>query len=111
MLRLLRRETSYKTDLSSIRWITVTSGSQKFRALAFWAAPRADGYYVKLSLEEQAIRLSRAAGHVGTGAEYLHNTIVKLEEFGIHDSYLWRLQKLVADEIRRMHQQVRGFPL
>ncbi len=111
MLRLLRRETSYKTDLSSIRWITVTSGSQKFRALAFWAAPRADGYYVKLSLEEQAIRLARAAGHVGTGAEYLHNTIVKLGELGIHDSYLWRLQKLVADEIRRMHQQVRGFPL
>ena len=51
---------------------------------------------------EQAQRPARAAGHIGTSAEYLHNTIVKLEEFGIHDSYLWRLQKLVADEIKRM---------
>ena len=102
MLRLLRREASYKEDLPSIRWIDVQAESQKFRALTFWAAPRSKGYYVDLSLEEQAQRLARAAGHVGTCAEYLHNTIVKLEEFGIHDSYLWRLQKLVADEIRRM---------
>ena len=102
MLRLLRRETSYKEDLPSIRWIDVQAESHKFRALTFWAAPRAKGYYVNLSLAEQAQRLARAAGHIGTSAEYLHNTIVKLEEFGIHDSYLWRLQKLVADEIRRM---------
>lgn len=101
MLRLLRREASYKEDLPSIRWIDVQAGSQKFRALTFWAAPRARGYYIDLSLEEQAQRLARAAGHLGTSAEYLHNTIVKLEEFGIHDSYLWRLQKLVADEIKR----------
>ena len=103
MLRLLRREASYKEDLPSIRWIDVQAGSQKFRALTFWAAPRAKGYYVNLPLEEQAQRLARAAGHLGTCTEYLHNTIVKLEEFGIHDSYLWRLQELVAEEIRRMH--------
>ena len=83
----------------------VWRGSDKWRALAFWAAPRADGYYLNLPIEEQAIRLARAAGHVGTCAEYLHNTVAKLEEHGIHDSYLWRLQKLVADEIRRMHPQ------
>jgi cation transport protein ChaC len=103
MLRLLRREASYKEDLSSFRWIDVHDGKQKFRALTFWAAPRSPGYYVNLPIEEQAQRLARAAGHLGTSAEYLHNTIVKLEEFGIHDSYLWRLQELVAGEIRRMH--------
>jgi glutathione-specific gamma-glutamylcyclotransferase len=103
MLRLLRREASYKEDLPSFRWIDVHDGKQKFRALTFWAAPRSPGYYINLPIEEQAQRLARAAGHLGTSAEYLHNTIVKLEEFGIHDSYLWRLQKLVADEIRRMH--------
>ena len=103
MLRLLRREASYKEDLSSFRWIDVHDGKQKFRALTFWAAPRSPGYYVNLPIEEQAQRLARAAGHLGTSAEYLHNTIVKLEEFGIHDSYLWRLQELVAEEIRRMH--------
>jgi cation transport protein ChaC len=103
MLRLLRREASYKDDLSSIRWIDVQTGGQKFRVLTFWAAPPAKGYYIDLSLEEQAQRLTRAAGHLGTSAEYLHNTIVKLEEFGIHDSYLWPLQKLVAEEIKQMH--------
>ena len=103
MLRLLRREASYKDDLPSIRWIEVQTGAKKFRALTFWAAPRSKGYYIDLPLEEQAQRLARAAGHLGTSAEYLHNTIVKLEEFGIHNSYLWRLQKLVAEEIERMH--------
>lgn len=101
--QLLRRETSYKEDLPSIRWIDVREGNRKLRALTFWAAPRSDGYYIKLPIEEPAIRLARAAGHVGTGAEYLHNTIVKLHEFGIHDAYLWRLQELVAAEIKRMH--------
>ena len=102
MLRLLRREASYKEDLPSFRWIDVQTGGKKLCALTFWAAPRAKGYYIDLSLEEQAQRLTRAAGHLGTSAEYLHNTIVKLEEFGIHESYLWQLQKLVADEIKRM---------
>ena len=33
------------------------------------------------------------------GAEYLLNTVSHLEQRGIHDSRLWRLQQLVADEI------------
>jgi len=103
MERLLRRESSYRQDLACFRWIDVGDGRDKWRALAFWTAPRADGYYLNLPIEDQAIRLARAAGHIGTGAEYLFNTVAKLEEHGIHDSYLWRLQKLVADEIRRMH--------
>ena len=103
MLRLLRREASYKEDLPSFRWIDVQSGSHKFRALTFWAAPRSKGNYVDLPLEEQAERLVRAAGHLGTSTEYIYNTIVKLEKFGIHDSYLWRQQELVAGEIMRMH--------
>lgn len=72
MLRLLRREASYKEDLLSFRWIDVQSGSHKFRPLTFWAAPRSKGYYVDLPLEEQAQRLARAAGHLGTSAEYLY---------------------------------------
>jgi cation transport protein ChaC len=108
MERLLRRESSYKEDLSCFRWIDVWDGDRKLRAMVFWAAPRADGYYLSLPIEEQAIRLARAAGHVGTCAEYLYNTIAKLEEHGIHDTYLWRLQKLVAAEIRRMHPGIAG---
>jgi cation transport regulator ChaC len=46
--------------------------------------------------------LARACGHIGSGAEYLFQTVSKLEEFGIRDRNLWRLQQLVADEIRSM---------
>lgn len=103
MERLLRREASYHEDLHAFRWLDVATGGDKLRALTFWAAPRAKGYYLNLPIEEQAAKLARAAGHLGTSAEYLYNTISKLEEHGIHDAYLWRLQKLVAAEIRRMH--------
>lgn len=98
ILRLLRRETTHREGLQSVRWIGVRAGQQSFRALTFWVRPH-DERYINLSLNDQAHRLARAAGHFGTGAEYLHNTVVKLEELGIHDRYLWQLQKLVAAEI------------
>ncbi|MGL4488534.1 MAG: gamma-glutamylcyclotransferase [Rhizobiaceae bacterium] len=97
-VRLLRRETTYKEGLLSMRWVNTSLGTRKLRALTFWARP-SDDRYIALPIEQQAHRLARAAGHFGTGAEYLHNTVVKLEELGIHDRYLWRLQKLVAEEI------------
>ena len=43
-----------------------------------------------------------AAGFAGSGAAYLHFTVMKLEELGIHDTYLWELQHLVAAEIRQL---------
>ena len=46
--------------------------------------------------------LARAAGWGGSGAAYLHSTVMKLEELGIHDTYLWELQHLVAAEIRQL---------
>ena len=49
---------------------------------------------------EVAAVLSGACGHWGSGAEYLHNTVLHLEEHGIHDSNLWHLQTLVAERIR-----------
>jgi glutathione-specific gamma-glutamylcyclotransferase len=98
MLRLSRRETTHKEGLQSVRWITVRAGKHRIRALTFWVRPH-DERYINLPLNDQAHRLARAAGHFGTGAEYLHNTVVKLEELGIHDQYLWQLQKLVAKEI------------
>jgi cation transport protein ChaC len=101
ILRLLRRETTYKEGLASVRWINLKAEPETIRALTFWARPSSDRY-VCLPIKEQAHRLARAAGHFGTGAEYLYNTIVKLEGLGIHDTYLWQLQKLVAEEIRAL---------
>ena len=55
-----------------------------------------------LPLEQVAHILARACGHWGSGAQYLHQTVSKLEEFGIHDENLWKLQELVAEEIRSL---------
>jgi glutathione-specific gamma-glutamylcyclotransferase len=99
MVRLLDREVSHDADLRRVRWLTVRAEGQSFRALAFFAGPTGDPYFLHLPIEAQAARLARAVGHVGSGAEYLRNTVLHLEEIGIRDDYLWRLQELVAAEI------------
>jgi cation transport protein ChaC len=100
--KLLRREVDHRRDLGTLRWITVTADIGKLRALAFYAGPRASYYTGKLPSGDVAKTLARAAGHWGSGASYLFHTIVKLAEFGIHDSHLWHLQDLVAGEIRKL---------
>ncbi len=99
MLRLLDREISHPEDIPWLRWLTVRANGEAFRALAFYCAPKNDDYVVDLTVDEQAARLARAVGHVGSCAEYLRNTVEHLEELGIRDSYLWELQALVAAEI------------
>lgn len=99
MLRLLEREVSYHEDLSLVRWLTVRSDAGPIRALTFYAGRPDDPYFLPLPLDEQARRLARAVGHVGSCAEYLRNTVLHLEEMGIRDRYLWRLQHMVAAEI------------
>ena len=56
-------------------------------------------YVGRLAPEEIADVLADACGSWGSGAEYLHNTVAHLEEHGIHDRTLWRLQELVARRI------------
>jgi len=103
MLRFIEREAAYHEDAKTIRWITVRSGHETFRALASWVAVRGDEYFLRLPITEQAQRLARAVGHLGSCAEYLRNTVMHLEEMGISDSYLWRMQQLVAEEIKALH--------
>ena len=57
-------------------------------------------YTGRLSPEEVAHVVARACGHWGSCAEYLHNTVAHLEDHGIHDRSLWRLQALVAERIK-----------
>lgn len=101
--RLLRREIPFRRSTKQFRWIRAWVDGAPLRALTFYAGMHEDAIYTDLPIEVQARMLARAAGHGGTGAAYLHQTIAKLDEHGIHDSYLWRLQKLVAAEIRSMH--------
>jgi cation transport protein ChaC len=37
-------------------------------------------------------------------AEYLHATVDHLEQMGIHDPHLWRLQHLVAERIEAAYE-------
>ena len=87
-----------------VRWVAVRTEAGPIRALAFWVGPKGEGVALRLPLERVAWILARAAGHGGSGASYLYNTVSKLEEFGIHDRNLWRLQELIAKEIRGLFQ-------
>jgi cation transport protein ChaC len=98
--QLLRRETSVKPISNVPRWVTVEADGEKKRALAFAINRRGPTYCGRQSLEETADILAKACGHWGTGAEYLMQTVAHLEDLGIHDRYLWRLQELVARRIR-----------
>jgi glutathione-specific gamma-glutamylcyclotransferase len=100
--RLLRREIGGQEEMRTVRWITVETKAGKRRALTFWAGPTGLDYNVRLPLARVAQILARACGHIGSGADYLFQTVSKLEEFGIRDRNLWRLQQLVADEIRQI---------
>ena len=52
-----------------------------------------------LGEDEVADRLAATCGHWGSAADYLYNVVRNLEERGIHDRHLWRLQQLVAERI------------
>lgn len=99
MGKLFRREFTAKPPNSMPRWIKVSTEDGPVTALAFVMNRKARAYVGHLEPEDVAEVLAKACGHWGSGAEYLHNTVMHLEEHGIHDRNLWRLQKLVAAKI------------
>ena len=99
--KLLERELDGNPPTNIPRWIRVTTPSGPVTAMAFVADPQGRAYAGRLPLEQVAHVVARAAGHWGSSAQYAWRTIAKLEESGIRDSSLWRLQKLVAAEILR----------
>lgn len=95
---LLRRETSVKPASNTPRWVRIESSSKSHRAIAF-TINRKGPTYCRRTLAETAEILAKACGHWGSGAEYLLHTVAHLEERGIHDPYLWKLQHMVAQLI------------
>lgn len=102
MIALLKREAVHHEGLSTFRWLTARTAQGPIPALTFYAMPLGHPYREHLPLETQAARLARAAGRMGSGAAYLRNTVEHLEQLGIHDRYLWDLQRRVAAEIAAM---------
>ena len=90
---------SVKPSTNMPRWVLVETNRGPVRAIAFVANRKGAAYAGGLTPEQTADMVSKACGHWGTCAEYLYNTVFHLEERGIHDRHLWRLQRLVAERI------------
>lgn len=95
---LLKREIVVHELAANACWIDVETERGRETALTFYADP-VDVPLVQLSIEEQAQRLATAAGAAGSGAEYLLRTARGLADLGIHDDYIWTLQRMVAAKI------------
>ncbi|RVV98476.1 gamma-glutamylcyclotransferase [Mesobaculum littorinae] len=96
---LIRREMPALEHRDMMRWSPVETATGRTEAMVFWAGPTGEIVTPRPPLDRVAHVLARACGHGGSGAEYLHNTVVGLEEHGIHDTRLWQLQAMVAREI------------
>ena len=100
MLKILRREMPIKRanfPSNSARWISVQTKGGPLRALAFPISRQSDAYLPGLTTEMVVKAIATAAGERGSMAEYLHSTVTHLEQRGVHDRYLWKMQNLVAD--------------
>lgn len=104
MIRLLEREMGWIPTPFPPRWVNVRSGERTIRALTFCIDRNSGRYVSGLSIEEIADVLSTAVGSRGSMAEYLFATVQHLEEMGIHDPHLWRLQQLVAERIEAVYE-------
>jgi cation transport protein ChaC len=99
--KLIRREMSMVPSAFPWRWIDTVTTEGPVRALTFPVNRKSGRYISGLSDEQLADMLATACGFRGSMAEYLFQTVSMLEELGIHDRNLWRLQGLVADRIEK----------
>ena len=97
--KLIRREMSLLPNAFPWRRMDVATSEGSVRALTFAMDRKSPRYIVDLTEDQLADVLATAVGFRGSMAEYLFSTVAKLEELGIHDRNLWRLQALVADRI------------
>ncbi len=106
LMELMRREMRAKPDGMDPIWVDVETPDGPLRAIAFVADRDGPRYVGGLSEERTAEVLAVAAGHIGSMADYLYQTVRGLEDLGIHDAHLWRLQELVAERIEAAHPGV-----
>ena len=83
------------------RLLSVQTEGGMVMALTFVVNRDSGRYAGQLSDEEVADRIAAACGHIGPCASYLLDTVAHLEELGIDDRHLWRLQELVAERLAR----------
>ncbi len=96
---LLWREMGATPPTNVPRWISVRSGGETLRAIAFVADPSGPAYAARLPDDKTVPVLALAAGHIGSCADYLHKTVRSLDSRAIRDRNLWRLQGKVEQFI------------
>ncbi len=101
---LMRREMPIRRPTPPARWVTVRTDPGLVRAIAFPISRKSQAYLPGLSEETVVEALATAAGERGSMADYLYSTVRHLEDRGIHDRYLWHLQKKVAERIEVLAQ-------
>ncbi len=104
MLQLLQREMGWLPSAFPPRWVNAHTGDRTIRALTFCMDRNSGRYVTGLAEDQIADVLSRAVGSRGSMAEYLHATVYHLEQMGIRDPHLWRLQHLVAERIEAVYE-------
>jgi cation transport protein ChaC len=97
LLELLKLEPPFPTD-----WVDAETENGTVPAIAFTACKEFVRYQPEPPMEEVADVLATSVGHIGSMADYLLNTVIHLEEAGIHDPHLWHLQDLVAARLERL---------
>ncbi len=100
--KLCRREMSQKPSSFPPRWVTVATEHGPVRAFTFCIDRNSGRYVSGLSETQVADVLAKAVGSRGSMVEYLFNTVSHLEQLGIHDPHLWRLQEMVAERLDAM---------
>jgi cation transport protein ChaC len=103
---VMRREISMKPMANQPRWLTTLVDGERRPALGFVINRNISTYVGRLSPQHTADLIATGCGHWGSCAEYLLNTVLKLEEHGIRDRNLWRLQALVAERLVLMDKVV-----
>jgi cation transport protein ChaC len=96
------REMAFGAYDASLMPITV--GGQRVEGLVFVAQP---SVVVQLDLDEQARRIARAKGAVGTNSDYLFRLAEALRSHDLEDAYITSL----AARVRKRLTASRGMPL
>jgi len=78
------------------KWVEVHSKAEVFRAITFVANPSATSFVGELTPEVVADRLRKANGPLGSGLEYLYDTIHHLQKVGLRDDLLDSIGQLTG---------------
>ena len=93
---LLRKEPPFPP-----RWLNVATPVGAVRAIAFTHPGKGTDYAGHLADEVLADALARAVGSIGSMAQYVYLTALHLEQLGLCDHRLWRMQEMIAERIEQ----------